>query len=91
MVKYIDIVSEVLWGSVRVLCGHPYKTQVKEYNPEEDEALIRAREEHIITMDRIEEKVSILLEETGMLVARMNTINEHVAKIQESLGEDEVE
>lgn len=91
MVKYIDIVSEVLWGSVRVLCGHPYKTQVKEYNPEEDEALIRAREEHIITMDRIEEKVSILLEETGMLVARMNTINEHVAKIQESLGDDEVE
>ena len=91
MVKYIDIVSDVLWGSVRVLCGHPYKSQVKEYNPDEDEALIRAREEHIITMDRIEEKVSILLEETGMLVARMNTINEHVAKIQESLGEGEVE
>ena len=91
MVKYIDIVSEVLWGSVRVLCGHPYKSQIKEYNPDEDEALLRAREEHRITMDRIEEKVSILLEETSMLVARMNTINEHVAVIQRSLEDGEVE
>ena len=42
-------------------------------------------------MDRIEEKVSILLEETSMLVARMNTINEHVAIIQRSLEDGEVE
>ena len=91
MVKYIDIVSEVFWGSVRVLCGHPYKSQVKEYNPDEDEALLRAREEHRITMDRIEEKVDTLLEETGMLIARMNTINSHVDEIQEFLENDKVE
>lgn len=91
MVKYVDLVSEMFWGSVRVLCGHPYKSQIKEYNPDEDEALLRAREEHRITMDRIEEKVDTLLEETSMLIARMNTINSHVDEIQESLENDKVE
>ena len=91
MVKYVDLVSEMFWGSVRVLCGHPYKSQIKEYNPDEDEALLRAREEHRITMDRIEEKVDTLLEETGMLIARMNTINSHVDEIQEFLENDKVE
>lgn len=91
MVKYVDLVSEMFWGSIRVLCGHPYKSQIKEYNPDEDEALLRAREEHRITMDRIEEKVDTLLEETGMLIARMNTINSHVDEIQEFLENDKVE
>lgn len=91
MVKYVDLVSEMFWGSVRVLCGHPYKSQIKEYNPDEDEALLRAREEHRITMDRIEEKVDNLLEETSMLIARMNTINSHVDEIQEFLESDKVE
>lgn len=91
MVKYVDLVSEMFWGSVRVLCGHPYKSQIKEYNPDEDEALLRAREEHRITMDRIEEKVDTLLEETSMLIARLNTINSHVDEIQEFLESDKVE
>ena len=91
MVKYVDLVSEMFWGSIRVLCGHPYKSQIKEYNPDEDEALLRAREEHRITMDRIEEKVDTLLEETGMLIARLNTINSHVDEIQEFLENDKVE
>lgn len=91
MVKYVDLVSEMFWGSVRVLCGHPYKSQIKEYNPDEDETLLRAREEHRITMDRIEEKVDTLLEETSMLIARLNTINSHVDEIQEFLESDKVE
>lgn len=91
MVKYVDLVSEMFWGSVRVLCGHPYKSQIKEYNPDEDEALLRAREEHRITMDRIEEKVDTILEETSMLIARLNTINSHVDEIQEFLESDKVE
>ena len=42
-------------------------------------------------MDRIESKIDTILEETKMLVARMNTINEHVAVIQRSLEDGEVE
>ena len=91
MVKYIDIVSEAFWGSLRVLCGHPYSSQIKEYSPSEDEILLREREEHRITMDRIEDKVDTILEETKMLIARMNRINSQVSDIKTTLNISEIE
>ena len=91
MVKYIDTISEVFWGSMRVLCGYPYSSQITEYDPSEDEILLREREEHRITMDRIESKVDIMLEETKMLVARMNRINSQVSDIKGKLEINEIE
>ena len=42
-------------------------------------------------MDRIEDKVDTILEETKMLIARMNRINSQVSDIKTTLNISEIE